>query len=294
MARKKLKSAADQRPFSIIYHDFLDSDLLNTYEKMVFIALKKFADSNNQCFPSLKKLADVTKMSKRKIQDTLKALEQKHIIGVKSRFNVNNGHTSNLYTLYDFKEVWDSSSSEAEAIDKMEEKRMIDTLTAKGYCVTKEKVPDTEPFKEQNQAPQLNQIDIVNTTTNPEENQASERYTLEQIRQLFDYDIMLHDYPLWKHDIDAVMNILHTAMNTNKNIRAAGADRPCMVVIGRLMKLNKESIMYAIEKFSKQTDRINNPASYMLTILYMAPDQYYLDIKNQVAHDMSSINRMDN
>lgn len=98
---------------------------------------------------------------------------------------------------------------------------------------------------------------------------------------------MLHDYPFRHQCPDAGMNILYTTMNMNKTIRIAGADRPCMVVIGKLMKLNKESIMYAIEKFSEQTDRIHNPTSYMLTVLYHAPDQYHLDIKNQVAHDMS-------
>ena len=60
MARPKIKSATDQRPFIMVYHDFLDSDVIGSHEKMVFIALKKFADSKNQCFPSLKKLSDVT------------------------------------------------------------------------------------------------------------------------------------------------------------------------------------------------------------------------------------------
>lgn len=59
-----------------------------------------------------------------------------------------------------------------------------------------------------------------------------------------------------------------------------------MAVIGKLMKLDKESIMYAIGKFTEQTERIKNPVSYMLTILYNAPEQYHLDIKNQVSHDM--------
>lgn len=64
-----------------------------------------------------------------------------------------------------------------------------------------------------------------------------------------------------------------------------------MVVIGKLMKLNNESIMYAIEKFSEQTERIKNPTSYMLTILYNTPEQFNLDIKNQVSHDMARWNK---
>ena len=44
--------------------------------------------------------------------------------------------------------------------------------------------------------------------------------------------------------------------------------------------------MYAIEKFSENTERVKNPISYMLTILYKAQEQYDLDIANQVQYDM--------
>ena len=50
-----------------------------------FIAFKKFADDKNQCFPSLEKLSKITRMSRRKIQDTLKELEKKHVIGIEKR-----------------------------------------------------------------------------------------------------------------------------------------------------------------------------------------------------------------
>ncbi len=63
-----------------------------------------------------------------------------------------------------------------------------------------------------------------------------------------------------------------------------------MVVIGKLMKLQKESIVYAIEKYREQTERIRNPTSYMLTILYNAPEQHNLDVQNQVSHDMAHWN----
>ena len=139
MARKKFKSATDQRPFIMIYHDFLESDLLTSHEKMVFIALKKFADSNNQCFPSLKKLADITRISKRKIQDILKSLEQKHIISIGSRSRADGGDTSNLYTLYDFKELWNAGSSEeiVAVVNEYEEMKLVSELRSKGYTVTK-------------------------------------------------------------------------------------------------------------------------------------------------------------
>ena len=294
MAQKKIKSATDQRPFVMAYHDFLKSDLLTEHEKMVFIALKMFADDNNQCFPSLKKLADISRISKRKIQDTLKSLEQKHIISIESRSRADGGDTSNLYTLYDFKELWNAGSSEemAAVVNEYEEMKLVSELRSRGYTVTKEKELASEPTKAHTQAPQFKQFNIVNTTTNSGESQDLERYTLDQIKQLFDYDIMIQDNQYRQQDIDSVMNILYTTMNTTKaTIRIAGEDKPSMVVIGKLMKLHKESIMYAIEKFSEQTERIKNPTSYMLTILYNAPEQFNLDIQNQVSHDMAHWNQ---
>lgn len=289
MARQKIKSATDQRPFIMVYHDFLDSDVIGSHEKMVFIALKKFADSKNQCFPSLKKLSDVTGLSKRKIQDTLKELEQKHIITIESRLRADGGTTSNLYTLYDFKELWNAGSSEEmeAVVDEYEDKKLISLLEAKGYTVIKEKELESEPTKAQKQALKLNQYDMVNTTTISKACQGLERYTIDQIRQIFDYGILINDHPLLKDKIDSVFNILHTALNTTKKtIRVGGEDKPTMVVIGKLIKLGYPEIMYCIEKYSEQTERIKNPTAYMLTLLYHAKERMNLDISNQVQHDM--------
>ena len=293
MARPKIKSATDQRPFIMVYQDFLESDLLdNHYQKLVYVYLKKFADSKNQCFPSLKKLSDVTGLSKRKIQDTLKELEQKHIITIESRLRADGGTTSNLYTLYDFKELWNAGSSEemAAVVDEYEDKKLISLLEAKGYTVIKEKEPDTtEPTKDQlNQALMNNSsLNLYNYITDDAKSQELERYTIDQIRQIFDYDILVNDKPLWQKDIDSVFSILHTALNTTKEtIRVGGEDKPTMIVIGKLMKLDYSEIMYCIEKYSEQTERIKNPTAYMLTLLYNAKEQMNLDISNQVQHDM--------
>ena len=290
MARPKIKSATDQRPFIMVYQDFLESDLLdNHYQKLVYVYLKKFADSKNQCFPSVKTLSKLTKISVNKVKLTLAELEQKGVISKENRTRPDGGKSSNLYTLYDFKELWNAGSSEevAAVVDEYEDKKLISLLEAKGYTVIKEKELESEPTKAQKQALELNQYDIVNTTTNSEKSQELERYTIDQIRQIFDYDILVNDKPLWQKDIDSVFSILHTALNTTKEtIRVGGEDKPTMIVIGKLMKLDYSEIMYCIEKYNEQTERIKNPTAYMLTLLYNAKEQMNLDISNQVQHDM--------
>ncbi len=49
--------------------------------------------------------------------------------------------------------------------------------------------------------------------------------------------------------------------------------------------------MYAIHKYQEQTERIKNPVAYMLTILYTAPEQCLLDMKNQKSHERAQAGR---
>ena len=293
MARRKIKSATDQRKFTIVYNDFLESDLLDKHEKLIYIAIKRFADNDTlKAFPSLKTLHKITGISIRWIKKSIEHMEQLGVISVEHREDDEKGHQSNLYTLYDYAEIWNVGSSEdvAAVADEISEAKLVAELRARGYTVIKEKEPDkTEPTKVTVEpSTKLNQFDIVNTTINPKKSQEMERYTIDQIRQIFGYDILVNDKPLWQRDIDSVFSILHTALNTTKEtIRVGGEDKPTMIVIGKLMKLDYSEIMYCIEKYSEQTERIKNPTAYMLTLLYNAKEQMNLDISNQVQHDMS-------
>ena len=293
MARRKIKSATDQRKFTIVYNDFLESDLLDKHEKLIYIAIKRFADNDTlKAFPSLKTLHKITGISIRWIKKSIEHMEQLGVISVEHREDDEKGHQSNLYTLYDYAEVWKvgSEADVAAVADEISEAKLVAELRARGYTVIKEKEPDkTEPTKVTVEpSTKLNQFDIVNTTINSEKSQELERYTIDQIRQIFDYDILVNDKPLWQRDIDSVFSILHTALNTTKEtIRVGGEDKPTMIVIGKLMKLDYSEIMYCIEKYNEQTERIKSPTAYMLTLLYNAKEQMNLDISNQVQHDMS-------
>lgn len=293
MARNSIKSATDQRKFTLVYNDFLESDLLNYYEKMVFISLKKFADNDTmKAFPSLKTISKITGISLSQVRRSIDHMEELGVISIEHRTDKDKGHQSNLYTLYDYAEIWNVRGSEelVTVIDEVSEMKLVAELKARGYKVVKEKEPDTLHTDQSSNesSTQLNQFDIVNTTINDSKSQEVERYSLEQVRVCYDYESMVSDNPYQKSDIDAVMSILHTALNTTKpTIRIAGEDKPSMVVIGKLMKLSDSGIMYAIERYNDQTERIKNPTAYMLTLLYNAEEQMKLDIGNKVRHDMA-------
>lgn len=295
MARKKLQSATDQRRFTLAYNDFLESDVLNYYEKMVFIILKKYADSETmRAFPSLNTIHKVTGISLSTVRRSIEHMEEIGVISVEHRNDKEKGHQSNVYTLYDYAEMWkvDSSTEEvAEVAEKLSEAKMIAELRSKGYTVTKEKEPDTlsaDQSKDNVSSTKSNHIYGNNTNLNDESCQVLERYTLSDVRDLFEYDAMMNDHPDLQRDIDTAIQILYDAVNTKKStIRIGGEDKPAIIVIGKLMKLGHSEIMYCIRKYNGQTERIKNPAAYMLTLLYNANEQMYLDVTNQVQYDMN-------
>ena len=295
MARRKIKSATDQRNFTIVYNDFLESSLLDKHEKLIYIAIKRFADNNTlKAFPSLKTLNKITGISIRWIKKSIEHMEQLGVISVEHRVDDEKGHQSNLYTLYDYAEIWQAGSSTE--IENVKKKNFVDLSEVSTEVLleelqrrNKEKEPETtELVKEAAESSNnLFRYYISKSIPNPQKSQVLERYTIEQIQQFFDYDILLKDKPLHKKDIDAVFAVLHTTLNTTKaKMRVGGEDKPTMVVIRKLMQLDYADIRYCIDKYAEQTQRINNPTAYMLTLLYNAKEQRDLDISNQVNYDM--------
>lgn len=295
MAKRRAKTATDQRPFVMVYHDMMESPLLeNYYQKLVYIYLKKFADGSGQCFPSVKTLSQQTKISQNKIRQTLFELADLGLISVERRFRDDGGKTSNLYTLFDYKDVWQAETVEqaADVLNKYSDQMLIEMIEKRGYTVVKEKEPDYHPTKDDNQALKKDQFYLFNAIKNSEKSQeVAERYSMEDIKVLYDYEDALIVDPGKAEDYETVMGILYDTLNSNSDqIKVAGQNRPTMAVIGKLNKLTMEDILYAIEKFNATTERITNPRAYMLTILYNCQEQRKLDITNQVKHDMAHWN----
>ncbi len=291
MARKKIKSATDQRKFTLIYNDFIESNLLNYYEKMIFIVLKKYADNNTmKAFPSLNKLHKVTGISLSQVKRSINHMKELGVINVEHRNNEIKGHQSNIYTLYDYAEIWsvDTDSSEEHSItitEQISEMKLVAELRSRGYFVTKEKELASDSDQTTDTSTHINNLNIHKNTTNKIESQV-ERYTMEDIKELYEYDSLIIQYPKKLTDIDIVFDILYDNLNTQKQtIRVNGEDKPRMVVIGKLMKLQPDDLIYSINKYHEQTERIKNVKAYLLTILYHAKEQSHLDLMNLGHHN---------
>ena len=282
---KRIKIASDQRPFVMAYWDFIESELFDWNEKRLVIILKKFADSNNQCFPSIKTLCKFSQLSKMTVLKALRSLEKKKVITIEHREDADNNRSqSNLYTLYDYPELWNAESIEQinETVD-IEELRLFELAKKKGYQLVKEKeLETTVPTKATADSSTQKSSSKENNTKKIEKSQGLEQYTLEQIHHLIDYEDIINKNTGKREKIDSVVNILYTYLNTNKEtLRINGMDMPTKVVISRLTKLSGEDILYAIEKYEEQAEvkEIRNTTGYIMTILYKTLEQKAFDLE---------------
>lgn len=294
MADEKIivQLASPERKYVKVYHDFLDNSFLSVEEQMIFIVLKSyvnFKENSGEVFPSIATLCKRAKMSKPRTIKAIKNLIEKGIVKKAQR-----GLTkTNLYTLSDYATMWvcDNVEDVAAVADNQGVKPLtpaehIAELERMGYTVQiKEKGLDTEPTKAQHQALDNQNFSKEQNTTDKPKSQA-ERYTMEDIRALYEYDSLIIQYPDKQTDIDIVFDILYDTLNSTKpTIRIGGEGKPTMVVIGKLMKLQPDDLVYSIDKYHEQTERIKNVKAYLLTVLYGSREQQHLDIMNLGHHN---------
>lgn len=295
-----VKIASPERYYTRCYHDFMDCNLLNGEEKIVFLALKRFLDvklDNGDVFPTIEAIQKMTGWGNQKVVKYIKSLVKKGVVK-----KIRQGLSKpNIYIIADYPAIWTCNTVEDIAavienkgVKPLTPEEHIAELKKMGYEVEvkKRELASTADQSIDTSTHNKNNLQEQDITTHEESQDAEpftidkirvERYTMNQIQQLFNYDTMIHDNPYQRKDIDSVMDILYTTMNTTKKtIKIAGEDKPTTIVISKLLKLHKDSILYAIEQFSKTRERIKKPAAYMLTILYNAPEQFNLDIQNQV------------
>lgn len=301
----EIKTSTDQRNFSMIYHDFLDSDFLDSYEKMIFIYLKRFADTEGKCFPSINKLAKVSKFSKSTILRILKSLEEKKVISIEHR-KTDKGNKSNIYTLYDYAGTWQKKElSHATATDAQESqhKYKIDNID--------NKTAEIESQEEKLQCADSKNIENADIEKNKEVKASEEKRAeqeerekdqngsgIESVNTLAAYETLIknniayadlcnsHQYDV-KFIDEIVSNILDVVMSEKKKITVAGEQKNIELVKSVLLKLNYYQIEYVIEKYKQITTKITNKRQYILTMLYNARLESESDVINEVAHDLS-------
>lgn len=290
--------------FTIVNNGLIETDLLTEHEKMVYIVIRKHLNQEKQkAFPGMTTIVREARVCKSVVIKAIQGLEEKGLLVVKRQTTKYSEKKTNIYYFNDFTELWKARSvdelkkiasgeptqltddeiiDKALQINKKNRQKLYDQL-AKEF--NKEKGPVDEPTKEHSQAPQNYNLPVNKDNAKEAKSQA-ERYTMQDIKSLYDYSTLAAEHPERREDIEIVFDILYDTLNSTKpTIRIAGEDKPVMVVIGKLMKLEQSDLIYAIDKFHEQTGRIKNARAYLLTILFNAKEQAYLDLMNLGHHN---------
>ena len=294
MADEKIivQLASPERKYVKVYHDFLDNSFLTTEEQMIFIVLKSYVDfkeDSGEAYPSMETICKRAKMSEKRARKNINALIKKGIAK-----KVQRGLTkTNLYTLSDYATMW--TCDNVEDVAAVADNQGVKPLTPAEHIAELERMGYTVQIKEKGLASDTDQStdtstmnynsSMGNDSTKGAKSQA-ERYTMEDIRALYEYDSLIIQYPDKQTDIDIVFDILYDTLNSTKpTIRIGGEGKPTMVVIGKLMKLQPDDLVYSIDKYHEQTERIKNVKAYLLTVLYGSREQQHLDVMNLGHHN---------
>lgn len=108
------------------------------------------------------------------------------------------------------------------------------------------------------------------------------------IKENIEYEYLIQDHKgLYKDHIDEIVNlIVETVAIPRKSVTIGGNKYPYEIVKSQLSKLNSEHIRYVLDCMMKNTTKVKNIRSYLLTALYNAPntiDNYY---QSEVNHDL--------
>lgn len=282
---------SDQELFTPVYHSFLHSKRLNGKEKLLYIVLKSFLNvgkREGKIFPTIETMCDMVNMSKPTVIGILKSLQKKGVLKIEQR----GLNKPNIYTLYDYKILWEDNKHEenSELEKQRKEQEAIDFLKSRGYqFVPKEKelASDTDQSTDTSSISYNLSKSNNNTNTRKNQEEVTERYTFDYLKESLCYNDMLQQNPYDKDMIDTFFHYLHEAMNTTKpTIRVSGEDKPREVVVSVLSKLEYFDFLYAVEKYKENTSKVNKQGAYIITLLYNAKSQSHADITNQVQHDM--------
>lgn len=111
---------------------------------------------------------------------------------------------------------------------------------------------------------------------------------MDTYREILKINISYESFSAQNQEIDELLNLMVEMMMypDDISVRIGGMDKPAVLVKAQFLKLQQSHIAYVLDCMRKNTSKITNIRSYLLTALYNAPltmSSYY---QAAVNHDM--------
>lgn len=220
---------------------------------------------------SLAGLSKISKEGVNAISSALKELEQECYL-TRQRIRNQKGHlTGTEYIIYE-KPIADLPNSVNPKLDNLEtDKPILVNQAQSNTNLSSTYISNTELL---NIYPSISPTDMI-------DRKAAANIFKENIT----YDVLCIDCG---HEcIDELLDILvETYCSTNQTIQILNKKLPIQVVKAKLMKLTMDHIKYVLFALSKNTTKIHNIRSYLLTCLYNAPSTMRHFYQAEVAHNL--------
>lgn len=111
---------------------------------------------------------------------------------------------------------------------------------------------------------------------------------MDTYREILKTNISYESFSAQNQEVDEFLDLMVEMMMTpdEQLVRIGGMDKPAVLVKAQFLKLQQSHITYVLDCMRKNTSKITNIRSYLLTALYNAPltmSSYYQAVVN---HDM--------
>lgn len=283
----EVKLERPERNFVKVYIDFLTNETLTAEEKMVYIAMKSFvnfSENSGTIYPTMDALCKRCSMAEPRVRKNINKLVEKNLV-IKHR----RGRTkSNIYILRDTMDVWPPEKEKQEVnqdeLSNVPTREILKELRKRGYTMI-EKEPEIVPAKKQSQAQSKidNQTFHSQNTALTTKSQGCNKYSMQDIKEKLDYDLLIQDYPHDTDMINGIFELLYDTINSDQpTLRVKKTDMPAQEVKARLKNLTRYEIERVIQTFNDKPDKIFSTDAYILTLLYTAGRQLNADLQNRI------------
>lgn len=136
-----------------------------------------------------------------------------------------------------------------------------------------------------------NQINLTGSEYESDDEMDEAEAYIELIKENIDYDVMMSNKQWNDREMydELFQLICEVVCVPSKSVRIAGKDYPYSLVKSKFLKLNSSHLEYVIGCMERNTTKVANIKSYLITALYNAPSTMSHYYTAEVNHDMYGV-----
>lgn len=240
---------------------------------------------------SLENIMETLGCGKTKAVALLKELDSESGIGLIEKKNMGIARASVFYVknfMLEEEMIEDSVDNPASRVQKTNSQEDIEFNNRTHACSENEpdRVQNLNTIKTYINKNDFNKTNPILSINHTDEIDEMESYS-QLIKENIEYDCLLERHPYDQEMVDGIFDlILETVLSKNREITISGSVYPNNLVKSKFLKINYSQVEYVMDCLGKNTTKVHNIKSYLLTSLFNAGSTISGYYKAKVNHDM--------